>query len=173
MHASVWGQKLLIEREIAVSRSLPRVPLLLAGALTLAVFFSPPLAADQAEDAFLAALAPSPGSTAVPGSVPEPVGVAVTSSCTAHCWDGSTVTCSGTTCSAQDSNCVGGGQGQCTGTSSGTILCPSCPTCTTTCQSGGSVSCRYGSTCTTRKNCWAMCDGVLFTCNPLPASCPL
>ncbi len=56
--------------------------------------------------------------------------------CQANCWNGSTPSCSGTSCSAQDSNCSAGIRGHvtCNGI---TTFCPACPT-------GGGEGCPSG-----------------------------
>lgn len=105
--------------------------------------------------------------------------LAVKSTSIANCWDGSTVTCTGTSSSAVNSNCSAGQQGYCTGTTTGTIYCPACPTggctATATCSNGTTVSCTSApgyTGCFGLKNCYADCGGALVWCSPHP-SCPV
>lgn len=97
---------------------------------------------------------------------------------TAHCWDGTTRNCSGTTASAVDSSCPGQ-QGYCTGTTTGTLYCPACPTgngcsASTSCWGGGSVSCQGTTTggCFSYYQCYAYCDGNYYFCPSSPGECP-
>ena len=53
--------------------------------------------------------------------------VAELSICIADCSDGSTVTCSGSSCSAVDAACPYGEQGHCWSNTEGTKYCPACP----------------------------------------------
>lgn len=97
-------------------------------------------------------------------------GPSAQSDCTAQCQDGTTVTCSGSSCSAVDYSCMGNERGQCTG-SSGTEYCPAldidqCPvTCTAskTCPDGTYLYCEghFGtSACEGGADfCYVMCDG--------------
>ncbi len=152
--------------------------------LTLAFFALPALAAPEpaAAAAFAAIFAPAPEVSAQPQAqdVAARRGLPTKSTSTANCWDGSTVTCTGTSSSAVNSNCSAGQRGYCTGTTSGTIYCPACPTgggCTTstTCSPSGSVSCSGASgssDCFSVRNCYAYCDGVYHFC-PSHGSCPL
>jgi hypothetical protein len=105
-------------------------------------------------------------------------GLPTKSTSTANCWNGSTVTCTGTTSSAVNSSCPSQ-RGSCTGSTSGTINCPACPTggCTisTTCTPGGTVSCTGAAGyqgCTARKNCYVDCGGALVWC-PSHTTCPV
>ena len=74
----------------------------------------------------------------------QPAFLAVTAYCEADCWNDSTVSCSGTTCSAVDSSCPSQrGYVQC-GTS--TYYCPVCPT--PACSPNGSTRwVNYGCCC--------------------------
>jgi hypothetical protein len=150
--------------------------------LMFALCALPALAAPDpaASAAFAAIFAPAPEVGAQPQAqdVAARQGLPTKSTSTANCWNGSTVTCSGTTSSAVDSACPGQ-RGYCTGTSSGTINCPACPTtgCTasTTCSPSGSVSCSGASgssDCFSVRNCYAYCDGVYHFC-PSHGTCPL
>jgi hypothetical protein len=89
----------------------------------------------------------------------------VKSTTIAHCWDGSTVTCTGSSSSGVDSNCGAGQRGYCTGTDTGTIYCPLCfCSATVTCSNGSHVSCSGTSDCFSVAKCYASCDGVLHWC---------
>jgi hypothetical protein len=134
-----------------------------------------------ASAAFVAIFAPAPEAGAQPQAQDAAArrGLPTKSTSTANCWNGSTVTCTGTSSSAVNSNCAGGQRGYCTGTTSGTINCPVCQTgtgCTATavCSSGGSVSCTGSSpgNCFAVRNCYADCGGPLVWC-PNHGSCPL
>ena len=156
------------------------------GTALLALVFCalPALAApaDPAADAALAAIFspdPAPGAPAQPQDVAERGSLPTKSTSIANCWDGSTVTCTGTSSSAVNSNCAAGQRGSCTGTTSGTIYCPVCPTgtgCTATaqCANGSSVSCTGPAPgdCFALRNCYADCGGPLVWC-PNHPSCPL
>jgi hypothetical protein len=107
----------------------------------------------------------------------KPVGPRTESVCTAHCWNGGTVTCTGTSCSAVDSACPGQ-RGSCWSNAEGTKYCPQCQQpqgCTASCANagGGSVSCTSSTGdyfCV--NNCYAYCDGFYYMCpNPKPI-CP-
>jgi len=99
--------------------------------------------------------------------------------CSALCYDGSYVTCSGTSCNATDNTCsTSGGRGSCYGSSTGNRYCPKCPssgcTVTATCSSGGSVSCTGSCSDSFAFNdCYAYCDGVFHWCSNPPPYCPL
>lgn len=76
----------------------------------------------------VAGLASTPAEPPVEQVAAKQDGPSVKSTCTAYCWDGSQVSgsCPGGTCTAQDSNCDAGIQGEvrCNG-----VLCASCPAC--------------------------------------------
>lgn len=59
----------------------------------------------------------------------ERLPLASLATCTADCEDGSTVACSGSSCSAQDQNCANNQQGFCTGDSGQKSCTPACPDC--------------------------------------------
>lgn len=142
----------------------------------------PALAAPEpaAAAAFAAIFAPAPEVSAQPQAqdVAARRGLPTKSTCTATCSSG-TVTCSGTTCNAVNANCASGQAGYCSGSTSGTINCPACPTgggCTATavCSNGSTVSCT-GTTaggCFGLRNCYADCGGPLVWC-PNHPSCPV
>lgn len=103
---------------------------------------------------------------------PSPAG-----DCSADCWDGSTVSCSGTSCSAHDSACPGV-RGECWGSSTGTRYCPVCPNsqCNAyaVCSGSGPVTCTGSSpqSCQELDYCWVICDwNYTFCPNPDP-NCP-
>jgi hypothetical protein len=117
---------------------------------------------------------------AVQGEVPE-TGIGnpgEQSVCNAQCWDGSYVSCWGTSCTARDSSCSSGHRGYCYGSSTGYRYCPPCPcasqcSASTTCANGSTVSCSGCSgDCYSIKNCYAYCDGVYHWC-PNPPLCPV
>ncbi|HEY3568374.1 MAG TPA: hypothetical protein VGP73_10620 [Thermoanaerobaculia bacterium] len=149
--------------------------------LILAVCSLPAHAAspeDSAAAAWAAIFAPAPPVAAQPQAQDVAARghrLNVKSSSIAHCWDNTTRTCTGTSSSAVDSNCSAGQQGYCTGTDTGTLSCPTCPTgCSTTvtCSNGSRVSCSGTSDCFSVNNCYASCDGVLHWCAVHP-SCPV
>jgi hypothetical protein len=153
-----------------------------AAFLILAVCALPVHAAspDSAATAWAAIFAPAPAVDAQPQAqdVAARRGLPTKSTSTAHCNDGSTVTCTGTSTTAVDANCSAGQRGYCTG-SSGTIYCPACPTggctATATCSNGSTVSCTSApgySGCFGLKNCYADCGGALVWC-PNHPSCPV
>jgi hypothetical protein len=139
----------------------------------------PALAAPDPAAAFAAIFAPAPEVSAQPQAqdVAARRGLPTKSTSTANCWDGSTVTCTGTSSSAVNSNCSGGQRGYCTGTDTGTINCPACPGCSATavCSNGSTVSCTSApgySGCFGLRNCYADCGGALVWC-PNHPSCPV
>jgi len=101
-------------------------------------------------------------------------GPSAQSTCIALCQNGSSVSCSGTSCSAVDANCPTQ-RGYCTGTTSGTKYCPVC-TCsaTATCPIGGPVSCTgTGGTCFAFNGCYASCNGEAIWCPKPKGPCPV
>jgi hypothetical protein len=156
---------------------------LLLGFTVLALVFCalPTLAASAAPegDALLAAIfapapAPDPGVAPPPQDAAKRPGIRPKSSCVANCWDGSTVPCSGNTCTATNSSCPGT-RGSCTADGV-TTYCPACRTicnATATCSPSGSVSCSGTSgDCFSVNKCYAYCDGVYHFC-PSHGICPL
>lgn len=95
--------------------------------------------------------------------------------CSALCEDGSSVTCSGSSCSAEDNTCsTSGGSGECFGTSTGTLKCADCctETVTATCPRFGSVSCTGPCHNSWAENgCAVYCDGVATMCPLAPPVC--
>ena len=139
----------------AMTTSLLRVVLLSFLSLGLVLGPARVEAASSAQDAFLASLAAS-----APRLAKEPKGYTRSTS-PAYCWDGSSVTCTGSSTSAVDSNCAGGQQGSCWGSSSGTRYCPACPpTCSafTYCPNGQLLACSGTQECVKSEGCWVMCD---------------
>lgn len=147
-------------------------------------------AADQVAACTDQAAAP----TAQVGLTPAPVlmqrsgendTVSAQSSCTAECWDGSVLECSGTSCTAQDSVCSNGERGYCT---SGPLRqeCPPCPdpscSATANCDNGGTATCSGYNNCFAVHGCYAYCeeeddnpgDGFYVWCHgESPSTCPL
>ncbi len=102
---------------------------------------------------------------AAPAAKKDPIGgPSAQSTCIAHCGDGSTVTCSGSTCNATDNLCSEDPSvsGQCYGSSSGYQYCPTCPGYTTPCQR---ISCELtdGTSCST--------PGAHMDCTSLDGQC--
>jgi hypothetical protein len=158
--------------------------LIFGAALLILAFCSVPVHAaspDSSAAAWAAIFAPAPAVDAQPQAQDAAArrGLPTKSTSIAHCNDGSTVTCTGTTTTAVDANCAAGQRGYCTG-SSGTIYCPACPTgggctATATCSNGSTVSCTSApgyTGCFGLKNCYADCGGALVWCSPHP-SCPV
>jgi len=67
-------------------------------------------------------------------------GGAALSTCTADCWNGSSVTCTGSSCSATDSSCPTQ-RGYCWGTDTGYKYCPVCCSATLPCWKLDGRSC--------------------------------
>ena len=162
---------------------MKRRVLLGVASLVLALGSLPALAASadsplEAARAAIFAPAPETGMPPEAQEVAKRPNVTPKATAVAHCWDGSTRTCSGTSASAVDSSCPGQ-QGYCTGTSTGTLYCPACPSgggcsASTSCWGGGSVSCQ-GSTpggCFSYYQCYAYCDGNYYMCPSTPGECP-
>jgi hypothetical protein len=152
--------------------------LILGGALVLMLFALPALAGPAGEAADLrAAIFGAPDGVPAASKPGGPGGVGASSICTAHCQDGSTRTCTGTSCSAVDWSCPNQ-SGYCWSNSEGYKYCPvpSCPqTCTASCAGagGGSRSCTsYTGNIFCIDNCYAQCDNQYYFC-PSPAyDCP-
>jgi hypothetical protein len=154
MHGSHFIQSHFIQRRRSVNRSilLDRATMFVAVTLLLLVFTVPAAAKKDS------------------GSIDGPSAQA---DCTAQCQDGSTVTCSGGSCTADDYDCEDNEQGQCTG-SSGTKYCPAldidqCPvTCTASrsCPDGTYIQCfgHFGSDACEGGYplCYVRCDGGLY-----------
>ncbi|HYX24469.1 MAG TPA: hypothetical protein VFC23_09990 [Thermoanaerobaculia bacterium] len=132
--------------------------------------------ADPAADALAAIFAPAPdagGSPSQPQDAAKRPRFGTKSTCIANCWNGSTVTCSGNSCSAVNSACSSGQRGSCTADG----VTTSCPVCPSTCSataicSSGSVSCSGNTECFSVNKCYAYCDGVYHWC-PSHGICPL
>lgn len=166
-------------------RSFP-IPSLVAGIAVVLLAAAPALAAGPAPAPAVAApsantmtiamvpLYAALGQAAQPqahgGTIPDP---GEQGTCTTNCWDGSHVTCSGSSCNVVDSNCSGGQRGYCYGSTTGYRYCPACPSCTATATcSSGSVSCSGGPGCYAINKCYAYCDGVYHWC-PSHGICPV
>lgn len=93
------------------------------GSPALAATESPTLS--TADQAFLASLA-VPAGTPAPELAAKPPRGLEKATCTANCWDGSVVSCTGNSCSGTNSNCGGGQRGSVT-CDGQTTLCPACP----------------------------------------------
>jgi hypothetical protein len=132
--------------------------------------------ADQAPDLRAAIFAAPGGACPLPAATKPggPGGVGSTSVCVANCWDGSTRTCTGTSCSATDSSCPSQ-RGFCWSNSEGYKYCPACSSnCSawTSCSSGPPVSCQGTSgDCFSVYHCYAYCDGQYYLC-PNAGDCP-
>lgn len=154
-------------------RRLPWVvSLMLLATPLIAAPASSPMPAVTLADIFAPAV---PAPTASSGSgLPGP---RLSANCTAHCQGGSTVNCSGTSCSAVDYSCSTGQRGSCTAGGT-TTYCPApvCPkTCTASCAGagGGSVSCTsQAGNCFAINNCYANCDENYFLCPHPAGNCP-
>lgn len=88
-----------------------------------------------------------------------------TATCTADCWDGSTVTCSGNQCSATDSACMSE-QGSCWSDAEGTKECPECCESVIPCSKYHGRSCTSGTIpCMEGSNCaQCFCGGGTWQC---------
>jgi hypothetical protein len=77
--------------------------------------------------------------------------------CSASCWDGSVVTCTGTTCSGTNSNCAAGERGR--------VICDGnptkCPKCIVDCTA---LENQCADTC-------GFCPILSFTCDPYSCRC--
>lgn len=101
-------------------------------------------------------------------------GPSAQSLCIAECQDGSTVTCSGSSCNATDASCPTE-RGSCWGSDTGTKYCPPC-TCSATalCPDGSTVSCTgTGDSCFGIKGCYVSCNDHLTWCSPRAKLCPV
>lgn len=158
-----------------------RERLMIGTALLLALSAWPALAdpASPAPDLRAAIFAAPDGACAIPAANKPggPPGVTATSTCTALCQDGSSRTCTGSSCNAVNWSCPNQ-SGYCWSDWEGTKYCPvpSCPqTCTASCAGagGGSRSCTsYTGNIFCIDNCYAQCDNQYYFC-PSPApDCP-
>ncbi len=148
--------------------------------LALAFCALPALAAGPADPAAVAwaaifAPAPDPGTSTQPQDAARRPRITPKADCVAHCWNGSTVSCSGASCSAVDSNCSSGQQGSCTadGVTTSCTPCPASCTVTATCSPSGSVTCTStNNDCFKVNKCYVECDGVFHWC-PTHGICPV
>ena len=141
--------------------------LVLGGALFFTLFALPVLAVQDP----LAQIFSTHGACGEPPALAK-ASVGAFSTCTAQCWDGSSVQCSGTNCTATDSACSVGERGSCWGNTSGGFNCPPCeeppPTAcyaSAYCGNGNSVSCQgTAPNCFEQDYCFAYCDGTYYWC---------
>lgn len=158
--------------------NLTRALFLGLSTLALAAMGAAPAAA--AADASACTPASTAAVVSADGSLEEAVetsdGIGAASTCTADCWDGSTVTCDGSSCSAVNSDCdpnMVRGYCEADGTKK---HCPPCEECraTASCLNGSSVSCTGQSHCAEVNSCYAFCDGVEYWCfDADPNTCPV
>jgi len=146
--------------------------------IVLCVLAAVPVAAATAPPNDAPACNPAP--TATPASADNPQqpvdesigGVGAASTCTAHCYDGSTVTCGeSSSCYAQDQQCWGMGQtGYCEDSSGKTYCQSSCPTgCNAAIlcgagPGGGFLDCSGDYYCNQAEGCWVVCDSTTLWC---------
>ena len=154
--------------------------LILGGALVLTLFALPALAdpGGPAQDALAAIFAAAPGASCALPAPRETAGLPgprTASDCTAHCWDGTTRTCSGSSCGANDSSCPSQ-RGNCWSDVEGYKYCPACSSsCSawTSCSSGSPVFCQGTSgDCFSVYHCYAYCDGQYYLCSNPGQNCP-
>lgn len=104
---------------------------------------------------------PSSATVATIGALWMVPGPGALSTCVANCWDGTTRTCTGSTCSAYDSACPEE-EGRCFG--SDPLSHKKCPPCSTPCPSPScedldGTYCKYSGTCYAGPSC------IAHTCN--------
>lgn len=151
--------------------------MVLALSLSLAAFgffLSPAMAAPSPDPAapvlsatdqdFLASLAVAPAGTPAPEAAAKRPAIGQKATCIANCWNGGTVTCSGTpTCTAVNGSCPGEPGHVTCGTT--VVTCPTpCPGCGPDwctedcdfCPCGGTLLCN-ATTCTSRCKCKIGC----------------
>lgn len=128
--------------------------------IALPVFAAQPAATPEADVVaapdVAAPAAPAVDETAAPATSPAcPTGplaeasfLSTLSTCTADCWDGSTVTCTGSSCQAADSACLSGQRGYCSSPEGGYVYCPVCSCPSPSCDDlDGQVCKPHNSTC--------------------------
>jgi hypothetical protein len=128
-----------------------------SGLMVFVFAVAPASAGESAETLDLAAVAAPAATPAAAGATQAGVcgrpdlapalaagaaGASTLGGCTATCWDGSTRTCTGSSCSAVDSSCPSQ-QGYCWSNSGGYSYCPPCG-----CQSQGNA-CTHDAQCGT------------------------
>jgi len=154
-------KKMLLELSLAVA--------------ALCLFLSPAIASASpapavpapslSDQAFIASLAgtPAPELAAKKPSAKKPA-FGVKSFCSANCWNGGTVDCSGSSCSAADGNCSWGEPGHVT-CDGATTWCSSCPGCGPYWCNGeyscaancSNLGCDYDYTCSDYPSCSDNC----------------
>lgn len=157
----------------------------IVAAVGIALFVAPALAGPPAEpvgpEVLAAIFAQAPGQCAAStvGPAEGPGDSGTDADCTARCQDGSTRTCTGTSCQARDYSCSAGQRGYCWSNWEGYKYCPmpTCPTspcyAQTQCSNGSTVSCTgYNQDCFSVPNCYAHCDGQYYLCPSTPSNCP-
>jgi hypothetical protein len=146
---------------LGLSLSLAALAFLMSPALAAE---SPPQAApvlSVADQAFLASLARVPAGTPAPEQAAKRPHIAQKDMCTANCYGGGTVSCSGTgTCTAVDDNCNVGEQGH--------VVCNGAYTwCPTACPGCGPYWCNGESDCAA--NCSNLGCDYDYTCYDYPS----
>lgn len=138
-------QRLGVDR---IQKEVPMKGVLIAGGAMVLVLSAFPAVAEPPSTApnLLAAilypvLAPEIEACAEPAATPSDLNMLA--DCTARCQDGSTRTCSGSSCFAVDASCPSE-RGYCWGSSTGTIQCPAC---------SGGCTCQQGAQCTSDASC--------------------
>jgi hypothetical protein len=134
---------------LRVTLSLAALAFLMSPALAAASPLPAATVVSVADQAFLASLAVAPAGTPVPELAAKRPGIRPKATCTAICGNGSTVSCSGTTCTATNANCP---------TDPGHVVCDGA---TTACAS---------STCTTCSP--TFCDDADAACSTQCDPCP-
>lgn len=162
-------------------------PLLLLGLLAALLGLTAPAAAESPAvrgwDPTLAILQGAGLEAVLFGPIPR-VGTSIDgpgaqATCIAECCDGSTQTCTGSSCFAVDADCDSGERGYCYGTATGTKYCPDCsaPVCEPDPPCAEEPHCESlnGSPCSTfmeERSCsfsdgscgGCFCDGSNWTC---------
>ncbi len=109
---------------------------------------------------------------AVVSEGPESQEASIQSVCTADCGPYPDVTCTGSSCNAEDRNCPSQ-RGQCWGSDTGTKYCkiPCICFAEASCSPSGSVSCQGMQQCDEQNDCWVECDGQKTWCPAHPPEC--
>jgi hypothetical protein len=127
----------------------------------LVILLSLTLAPAAAADTSAAEPLPAACSMSLPALDWTPVPAATTAACTADCWNGSQVSCTGASCYAVDSSCPDQ-RGYCWGSDTGYRYCPRCCSSTIPCwkidgwscsPDGSHTDCMDGSACYSCR-CW-------------------
>jgi len=153
-----------IHLDLTSTREEPLVKTLLTVALCLLAV--PVLAASPAPTQAPAAPATTPGAPAfVAALMPAPLAEATTSTCTADCKDGTTLVCTGTSCTARDTVCRIYQRGQCWSDTGGYQYCPLCP-----CDKEPHCADVDGSSCP-KPSLTTICYEPSLNCRQLTCSC--